>query len=152
MTWVDCVIVVACVLIAAVEARRGFLPAALDLAALIVVSVIVTTYGTSLAGVTGFSPGASVAFIYLFLAAAAITGAKFASDAINFDIGPFDSAIAGVLGVFAGIVVGYGLVHTLILLGGTDHPAVAGSLLAPEVHGFRSYHRAVRFLQGLGTY
>lgn len=150
MTWVDCVIVVACVLIAAVEARRGFLPAVLDLAALIIVSIIVKTYGTSLAGVTGFSSGASVALIYLFLAAAAITGAKFASDAINFDIGPFDSAIAGVLGVFTGIAVGYGLVHTLILIGGADHPAVAGSLLAPEVHEFRSYHKVLDFLQALG--
>ena len=150
MTWVDCAIVAACVLIAIVEARRGFLPAALDLAGLIVVSIIVTTYGTSLAGATGLGTAGSVVFIYLFLAAAVVTGAKFASDAINFDIGPFDSAIAGVLGVFSGLVVGYGLVHALILLGGAEQPVIAGSLLAPEVHEFRTFFRVLNFLRRLG--
>jgi len=150
VTWVDVAIVISCVLIAVIETRRGFAPAALDLIGLIIVSVIVTTYGTSLAGATGLSTGASVAVVYLFLAAATITGAKFASDAINFDIGPFDSAIAAVLGVLTGIVVGYALVHTLIILGGADQPAIAGSLLAPEVHEFQTYHRVLDFLCQLG--
>jgi len=150
VTWIDCVIVVICVLIAIIEARRGFLPAALDLIGLIIVSVIVTTQGTSLAGATGLSTGLSVVVMYVLLAASVITGAKFASDALNFDIGPFDSAIAGLLGVFIGGVVSYGLVHSLTILGGTDQPAIANSLLAPEVYQFRTYHKAVSFLQGLG--
>ena len=150
MTWVDGVIVVVCVLIAVLEARRGFLPAALDLAGLIIVSIIVTNYGISLSTATGLGTRAGVIFIYLFLAAAAITGAKFASDAISFDIGPFDSAMAGVLGVLTGVVVGYGLVHTILLLWGVDHPAIAGSLLAPEVHDFRTFKRLLDFLHGLG--
>jgi hypothetical protein len=150
VTWVDLVIVVACTLIAIIEGRRGFLPAALDFIALIIVSFVVTNYGTSLAGATGLGSGAGVAIVYLFLAAAAIAGAKFASDTINFDIGPFDSAVGSVIGVVSGLVVGYGLVHTLIHIGGAENPAVAGSLLAPEVYEFRTYYRLLNFLQRLG--
>ena len=41
-------------------------------------------------------------------------------------------------------------VYTLVLIGGADHPAVAGSLLAPEVYEFRSYYAILNFLRRLG--
>ncbi len=148
MSWVDVVIVSLCVSIAALEAKRGFTAAALDLAGLVIVTALVTQFSSSVAG--GMSPGVAYAVLWVFLAAAAATGAKFINDATRFDIGPFDTSLAGVLGICSGVAVSYALCEMLGRLAGGTHAAVTASALAPEVHEFRTYHAIVGFLKRLG--
>lgn len=148
MTWVDILVVVLCVGIALLEARRGFLAAALDLAGVVIVTVVAVKYSDQLGG--SLSPGIAFLVLYLLLMAAAVTGAKFAGDALKYDIGAFDSALAAVLGVATGVAVSYALCQFLNLSAGGSHPAVAGSALAAQVHDFQWYHAMVGFLQRLG--
>lgn len=148
MTWVDIVVVVLCVGIALLEARRGFFAAALNLAALIAVAGVAVKFSGQLTA--SLSPGVAFLVLYVLLGAAAVTGANFASHALKLDIGPFDHALAGAVGIASGVAVSYALCEFLNLSAGGTHPAVAGSLLGAQVHEFRAYHSVLNFLRGLG--
>ncbi|MFQ6132896.1 MAG: CvpA family protein [Armatimonadota bacterium] len=148
MTWVDTAVVVLCTGIALLEARRGFLAAALDLAGIVVVTMVATRYSADLTG--SLSPGIAFLVLFVLLAAAVVAGVKFANDALKFDIGPFDSALAGLIGVATGVSVSYALCEFLNLNAGGTSAAVAGSVLAPQVHDFRLYHGLIAFLRRLG--
>jgi hypothetical protein len=145
--WVDIIIVALCAGAAAIEAKRGFFPAALDLVGLTLVALVVTRYGSSLAG-AGLSPTLSFALMYVFLAAAVVTAAKFINDATKFDIGAFDHPLGGVIGFFVGVAVSYALVEMLRKAGVA---AATSSILAAEVHEFRTFSSIVSFLRGLGN-
>lgn len=145
--WVDIAIVALCVGAAVVEAKRGFFPAALDLIGLIFVALVVSNYGSSLAG-GGLPPTVSFVLMYVFLAAAVITAAKFINDATKFDVGAFDHPLGGLVGFFVGVAISYALVE---MLQQGEVAAVTTSVLAPEVHEFRTFNAILGFLRGLGN-
>jgi hypothetical protein len=148
VSWVDVVIIALCVSIAALEAKRGFTAAALDLAGLVIVTLLVTQFSSSVAG--SMSPGVAYGVLWVFLAAAVITVVKFINDATRFDIGAFDTSLAGVLGLCSGVAVSYALCEMLNRIAGGAHAAVTAAALAPEVHDFRTFRSIIGFFRRLG--
>jgi hypothetical protein len=150
MTWLDVTVVALFVVVGFVEAKRGAVPAAVDL-------FLVLT-GLSLAKVLTRSVGSiggseAIPFLAFMFGAVVISAA--ASTLIDmhtkWDIGPFDAAAAGVLGVIAGLVLGHAAFHAATLAGGDTAITASKSLLVIEVYDLRTFDALTDMLHNLGT-
>lgn len=150
VSWVDIAVVTICGTLCFIESKRGFFPAVLDFAGIVAVTLIAKHTSGNLSGASSMQPPVAFAVLYLVLTAIVITGAKFIAGATQFEIGPFDAPVGGVMGICTGVAVSYALVEFLNLQAGGQADAVAASFLAPQVHEFRAYHNILQWLHSLG--
>lgn len=149
MSWLDLLTVALFVVLAFVEARRGATPAAVDL----VLSVIGVGVAKGTASQAGVHLGSEAAgFLAIFAAVVVGTGVvSWLVDAYTkWDIGPYDSAVAGVLGAITGLVLAHGAFHAALAAGGSLAEVAKGSALVSEVHGLRTLHALGDILRNLG--
>jgi hypothetical protein len=148
MTWLDVASVALLVIVGWVEAKRGFSPAAIDLCLLL----IGLNLAKSLTGAAAQFGSQTAAFSVFFVGAVLVTGV--ASSVIDsytkWEIGPYDSAGAGVVGVVVGLVAAHALYHAMALHGHGGQALVGRSLLAPEIYDLRAIHALGDMLRNLG--
>lgn len=151
MTWPDFVTIGLCVVMAIVESKRGFVPAFL---AMIGVVLTVQIAGTSY---RHLFPGMSLASAYVvtvligvvIVAVATILVKRYAPT----DIGSFDSPLAGLVGVFTGLVLSHVLYGAVILgsRGGMQAPVYAHSALAGQIYELNGIHGFLNFMGRIGS-
>jgi uncharacterized membrane protein required for colicin V production len=149
MTWLDLITIALFVLFGVVETKRGFFPAAIDLLAGVLGLTIAKAWAPLLTSALGSE---STAFLVLFAVVVVLTGvgSSLVDAYTKWDIGAFDSALAGVLGVVVGLVLAHGAYHAATVAGGHVANVAAGSLLTPEVYELRTAHAIGDMLRGLG--
>jgi len=149
MTWIDVASVALFVVVGVVEAKRGFLPAAVDLCLML----LGLNLCKQLTGAVASSLGSRAMAFGLLLLLCVIVAAV-ASSLIDrhtkWEIGPFDSAAGGIVGVVVGLAVAHGVYHAVALSGAGGHALVARSLLAPEIYELRAMHSIGDALRSLG--
>jgi hypothetical protein len=69
----------------------------------------------------------------------------------KWDIGPFDSVAAGILGVVTGLAIGHVAFHAAHLHGGHTASVAASSLLASEIYELRTVQAIGHMLANVGT-
>jgi uncharacterized membrane protein required for colicin V production len=150
MTWLDVTVVALFVVVGFVEAKRGAIPAAIDL-------FLVLT-GLSLAKVLTRSVGPvggteAVPFLgFMFGAVVISAAASTLTDMYTkWDIGPFDGPGGAILGVIAGLVLGHAAFHAATLAGGETAITASKSLLVIEVYDLRTFDALTDMLRNLGT-
>ncbi|MBM3475495.1 MAG: hypothetical protein FJX75_19695 [Armatimonadetes bacterium] len=147
MTWLDLLTVVLFVLVAFIEAKRGAVPAAVDL--------LVGGVGLALAKrlAPTVSPGSEgTAFLLLFIGLVVVTGlASWLVDTYTkWEIGPYDSTVAGVLGAVTGLILAHGAFHAAVVAGGGLAATARSSMLAVEVYDLRTLHAIGDMFRNLG--
>lgn len=149
MTWLDLVTIVICSAVVVVEAARGFVPAMIDL---IGVLVLLSMAGGGGVGVSGPSPGRAGTYLAIVVVGAAViaTASTLFNKYTKWDIGPFDRALAGLMGVGTGIALSHAAFDAALLAYGASHPALAHSLLRAEVYEFRTAKAIANALRNLG--
>jgi hypothetical protein len=147
MTWLDLLTVVLFVLVAFIEAKRGAVPAAVDL----FLGGLGVGLAKSLAPTV--SPGSGgTAFLILFIGVVLVAGlASWLVDTYTkWEIGPYDSSVAGVLGAVTGLILAHGAFHAAVVAGGGLAETARGSMLACEVYDLRTLHAIGDMLRHLG--
>lgn len=149
MTWLDLVAIVVISAVAVVEATRGFVPAAIDL---IGVVVLLNMVGGGGADVSSPAPARAGTFLVIVVVGAAViaTASTLFDKYTKWDIGPFDRALAVLMGVGTGIALSHAAFDAALLAYGSHYPAFAHSLLRAEVHEFRTAKAIGRALNNLG--
>ncbi len=149
MTWIDVTSVALFVSVGVVEAKRGFFPAVVDLC-LVLLGLNLAKLMTGTVSSSLGSP--AVAFGLLFLLCVIVTAvtSSLIDAYTKWEIGPYDAAAAGIVGVVVGLAVAHGVYHVVALAGSEGHDLVARSALAPEVYDLRSIHSLGDMLRNLG--
>jgi hypothetical protein len=145
MTWLDLLTVVLVVLVAALEAKRGAVPAAAELA----VGLMGLGVAKTLAG--GMGTGA-VPFLVLFAVAvglAALTG-WLVDTYTKWDIGAYDGVAGAVIGVVTGCALAHGVFHAAVQAGGNVKTVAQASLLYGQVYELQTIHAIGDMLRNLG--
>jgi uncharacterized membrane protein required for colicin V production len=150
MTWLDVTVVALFVVLGFVEAKRGAIPAAIDLA------LALTGLGLakSLTPVIGAVGGTEAApFLGLMVLVVLITGITSTVTDLytKWDIGPFDAAVGGVCGVIVGLVLGHAAFHAATLAGGHTALTASKSLLVVEVYDLRTFDALTGMMHNLGS-
>ena len=105
MTWLDLLTIILFVLVGFLEAKRGAVPAAVDL----VLGLLGFNIAKTAAPMVGLGSEAT-SFVVLFVVAVGLTVlASWLVDSFTkWDIGAYDSAVAGILGAISGLVLAHG--------------------------------------------
>jgi len=145
MTWLDLVTVVLVVLVAALEAKRGAVPAAVEL--------VIGLVGVGLAKTTAatLGPGAGP-FIALFavVVGLAALGGWLVDTYTKWDIGPYDGVAGGLIGAVSGCVVAHGVFHAAMQVGDSLQAVAQSSLLFGQVYELQTLHAIGEMLRNLG--
>jgi hypothetical protein len=149
MTWLDLLTVALFVLVGFVEAKRGAVPAAADLCVGLIGVGLAKTLTPGLAVSVGSE---ATAFLLLFVGvvAVAVVASWLLDTYTKWEIGPYDSAVAGAIGVVSGLVLAHGVFHAAVVAGGGLEALAQRSLLAPEVYDLRTLHAIGDLLRNLG--
>lgn len=151
MNWLDISIIAIFVLAIVIEAKRGFGKALFDLAALLLAIFALSRIEPALR-TAKFEPheqAAIYAALFVVLGGILIVIGRLAHQATLISAQPFDPMLGGMLGIGAGIVLCYGIVHTMALTGGPHSlpPTLSCSLLGKEFITFDTYHKVLYVLQ-----
>ena len=150
MTWLDVTAVALFVVVGVVEAKRGAIPAAIDLVLALMGLGLAKSLTQSVGAVGGTEAWPFLGSMFLVIVVAAVTS-TLVDTHTKWDIGPFDAAAAGVLGVITGLVLGHAVFHAAILSGGHTASIAGNSLLVVEVYDLRTLHALGNMLRNLGT-
>lgn len=150
MNWLDISIIAIFVLAIVIEAKRGFGKALFDLAALLVAVLAISRVDPPVR--VRFAPheqAAIYASLFILVGGLLIAIGRLAHQATLISAYPFDPMLGGILGIGAGIILCYGIVHTLALTGGAQGlpPTLSCSLLGKEFVTFDAYHKVLYVLQ-----
>ena len=149
MTWLDFLTVVLFVLVAFIEAKRGAVPAAVDLFVGGLGLGLAKTLAPGLAVSLG---SAGTAFLVLFIGVVVVAavGSWLVDTYTKWEIGPYDSSVAAVLGAVTGLILAHGAFHAAVEAGGRLAEVARGSMLAGEVYDLRTLHAIGDALRSLG--
>jgi hypothetical protein len=149
MTWLDLLTVALFVLVGFVEAKRGAVPAAADLCVGLVGIGLAKRLAPNLAAWVGSQ---TTAFLLLLVSvvAAAVVASWLLDTYTKWEIGPYDAAVAGAVGVVSGLVLAHGVFHAAMVSGGGLEALAEKSLLAPEVYHLQTLHAIGDLLRNLG--
>jgi hypothetical protein len=150
MTWIDVASVALFVTVGVVEAKRGFFPAVIDLCLVLVGLNLAQTLTGTVASPLG-SRAAAFGLLFLFCVVVAAVTSSLVDKYTKWEIGPYDGAAAGIVGVVVGLGVAHGLYHVVALHGAGGHALVVRSLLAPEIYDLRTLHSIGDMLRNLGS-
>ncbi|MGQ9730107.1 MAG: CvpA family protein [Candidatus Zipacnadales bacterium] len=149
MTWLDLITIVLFVAGGLVEAKRGSVPAVIDLIIVLFGITLAKTFAPSLTNIVG-SHGTAFIILLVGVVIIAGVGSSLIDAYTKWDIGPYDPAVAGVLGAVGGLVVAHGAYYAAATGGGALGELVQRSLLAPEIYDLRTLHAIGDMLRNLG--
>ncbi len=149
MTWLDLLTIIICSAVAVIEATRGFTAALLDLIGVVVVLHVAGAVRPAL-GATETAQTVSFLVVVVVGSGVVVACSTLIDKYTKWDIGPFDRALAGLLGVGTGIALSHAAFDAVLLAAGSQHPAFAQSLLRAEIYEFRTAKALAQYLQHLG--
>jgi hypothetical protein len=149
MTWIDVTSVALFVTVGVVEAKRGFFPAAIDLC-LVLLGLNLCKLLTGVVASPLGSRATAFGVLFLFCVVVTAVASSLIDTYTKWEIGSFDSAVAGIVGVVVGLAVAHGVYHMVALTGAGGHALVGRSLLAPEIYELRTIHGIGDLLRHLG--
>jgi len=147
MTWLDLLSVILFVLVGFLEAKRGAVPAAVDLV-LVLLGLNIAKMAAPMVGLG--SEGTSFIVLFVVAVGLAVLASWLVDSFTKWDIGAYDSAVAGILGAISGLVLAHGAFHAAFVAGGHMASVAKGSMLVSEVHGLRTLHAIGDMLRNLG--
>jgi len=151
MTWPDFVAIGLCIAMGIAESKRGFVPAFCAMVgAVLVVEIAGSSYRSLFPGLS-YATGYAVTVIIGFAIVAVLT--ILLKRYAPTDIGSFDSPLAGVIGVFTGLIMAHALYGTVILAspGGMGAPVYVNSALGGQIYELRGWHGFLEFMGRIGS-
>lgn len=151
MTWPDFVTIGLCVVMAIVESKCGFVAAFVGMiGTVLTVEIAGTTYRSLFPGLsyaTGYSVTVLIGVVILGVITFLIK--RYAPT----DIGSFDSPLAGLLGIFIGLVLAHALYGAVILgyAGGIRAPVYANSAFGGQIYELNGVHGFLNFMSRIGS-
>lgn len=152
MTWPDFVTIGLCIVMGIVESKRGFVPAfCAMIGAVLTVGIAASTYTNLVSPSLTYCSAYVVAILIGFVIVAVLT--ILLKRYAPTDIGSFDSPLAGIIGIFTGLIMAHALYGAVILgyHGGQTAPVYANSAFAGQVYELRSWHAFMDFMGRVGT-
>lgn len=150
MTWPDFAAIGLCIAMGIVESKRGFLPAiSALLGAVLVVQIAGSTYRQLFPGLS-YASAYTVTVLIGFAIVAVLT--ILLKRYVPTDIGSFDSPLAGIIGIFTGLVMAHAMYGAVILgYGGQNAPVYANSALAGQIYELNGWHGFLDFMGRIGS-
>ena len=150
MTWPDFVTIVLVIGIGAIESKRGFVPAVIDMIGMVLVLSIVGSVYRNMVSPT-FTAGN--AFLVALIIGIIVLGviSTLAKRYTQIDIGSFDSALAGIFGLVTGLIISHAVFHYVIISEGAQSATYVGSVMAGQVYELRAVHSFLDFMGRIGT-
>ncbi len=145
MTWLDLVTVSLFVLVAALEAKRGAVPAAAEL----IVGLVGIGLAKALAPTVGTGAGPFLAMFLGVVGVAALVG-WLVDTYTKWDIGAYDSVAAAIVGAVSGLVLAHGAFYAAVQAGGHLQSVAEGSMLFGQVYELQTIHALGDMLRNLG--
>jgi uncharacterized membrane protein required for colicin V production len=149
MTWLDLVAVVLLVLVSVLEARRGAVPAAAELAAGLIGLGFAKTLATTMVGTFETEATAFLVLFALAVGLAALAGG-LTDTYTKWDIGPYDKVVASIIGMITGLALANGAFHAALLAEGGLKATAEASLLYGQVYQLDLLHAIGDMLRNLG--
>lgn len=150
MTWPDFVVIGLCIVLGMVQSRRGFLPAVADLAGCVLIIQIAPLFYLKFV-----SESLSYAGAYLLTVCIAVVVLAVITSLLKrytqYDIGSFDSPLAGVAGIVAALVLSHAMYGAVILAQGTNSAVYAGSAFAGQIYELQGWRGFLEFMSKIGT-
>ena len=151
MTRPDFVVIRLCIAMAIIESNRGFVPAFFTMIGAVLTVEIAPSVYTKLT-----SPSISYASAYIIvvlIGLAIVAGATvLLKRYAPTDIGSFDGALGGLMGIFTALVVGHAIYGAVILgYGGKTAAVYAQSALAGQIYELNGVHGFLDFMSRIGT-
>jgi hypothetical protein len=150
MTWPDVVVIALCILLGALESKRGFVVAICDmLGVMLAVAVAGAIY-------FGFaSPSTSYCAAYLACVGVGVVivgvATTFLKRQVQSDIGSFDNSLASLLGLVSALVLSHALYFAVILAYGRQSPVYVDSAFAAQIYDLNAWHGFLAFMGKVGT-
>lgn len=150
MTWPDYIVIVLVIGVGLAESRRGFVTAFFDLLGVVITVEIAGAVYRQIA-----SPSLSYTWSYIvcvLIGVVVIAGAtSLLKRQTQMDIGSFDTALAGLLGVFSALALAHATYGAVVIQYGMNHEIYAGSALAGQIYELNGIHGFLAFMGKIGT-
>ncbi|MFP3902641.1 MAG: hypothetical protein ACLFWB_00235 [Armatimonadota bacterium] len=149
MTWLDFLTIGLLVVFMGIEVSRGAVCAMIDtVGAYIALQITKFTYHNFVSESITESTAIAIEFGVLLFAVIAIS--HFTQQQMQADIGPFDSAVAAVLGVFVGLCAAHMAFHAVFVGEGARYAAFADSVMRGQVYELAAVKGFLQFMEGIG--
>jgi hypothetical protein len=149
MTWLDFLTIGLLVLFVVLEVARGAVCALIDaVGAYIALQVTKLTYHNFVS--ESLSESAAIAAEFCILLIAVIAISHFVQQQMKADIGPFDSAVAAVLGLFVGLCCAHMAFHAAFIGEGARYIPFVQSVFRSQVYELSALKGFLRFMEGIG--
>lgn len=148
MTWPDFVTIGLCILLAFVESKRGFVASLLDMIGAVLVLEVAASAYWHMHSLSYVSAYLLLIGLGILIVAVATTLFKRYTE---MDIGALDSSLAGLLGIFTGLLLAHAMYGAVILAYGRNAQVYRGSLLAGQVYDLNAVHSFLRFMGRIGS-
>ena len=150
MTWLDGLTLAFIAIFVFVEVKRGAVCAIIDTVGVSIALKIATASYQGLASAS-FSLVAAYLTVFLVLAAAAIAFSTVLQMQLRSDLGPFDSTVAGCLGVFVGLCFAHIAFGASILHFGPAYKPLMESVFVGQVYRLEGLRGFLDFMGRIGT-
>lgn len=149
MTWLDFLTIGLIVVFMGIEVSRGAVCAIIDaVGAYIALQITKFTYQNFVSESVTETTAIALEFGLILLAVIAIS--HFTQQQMQADIGPFDSAVAAVLGVFTGLCCANIAFHAVYIGEGARYAAFANSVMRGQVYELAAVKGFLKFMEGIG--
>ena len=149
MTWLDFLTIGLLVAFMGLEVSRGAVCAMIDaVGAYLALQITKFTYQNFVSESLSETTAIALEFAILLLAVIAIS--HFTQQQMQADIGPFDSAVAAVLGLFTGLCCAHLAFHAVYIGESARYAAFANSVLRGQVYELTAVKGFLKFMEGIG--
>lgn len=151
MTWPDFIVIVLCILLGILEAQRGFVVAFLDMLGVLLTVEIAPAAYMNLTRSGSLSHVAAYLICIGIGIAITATATTLLRRQTQFDIGSFDSALAGLFGIITALILSHAVYGAVVLGYGMASPVYANSAFAAQIYELRGVHGFLGFMGKIGT-
>lgn len=149
MTWLDYLTVGFLAAFLVLEVARGAVPALIDVVGVyMAVQITKLTYRNFVSDSLSEVSAMAIEFGLLVLAVIAVS--HFAQQQMQADIGPFDSAVAALAGLFVGLCCSHVAFHAVVVSEGSRFLPFAESVFRGQVYDLAALKGFLRFMEGIG--
>ncbi len=150
MTWLDFLTIGLCLIMMVIEVKRGAVCAIIDTVGIWIGLKIAAL---SFQGMSSpqFSQSAAYLTIFLVFAAVTIVISSLVQRQLKSDLGPFDSTIAAVLGLFVGLCFSHVSFGFSALHFGVEYKAFADSAMRGQVYELHAIRGFLDFMSRIGS-
>jgi uncharacterized membrane protein required for colicin V production len=149
MTWLDFLTLALCLVIMVIEVKRGAICAIIDA---IGIWTALKIAAVSYRGIASpqMSEVAAYLTVFLVITVAVIVVSTLLQRQWKSDIGPFDSTVAGAIGLFSGLCFAHVAFGAAFLHYGAEYEAFASSVFRSQVYELHALKGFLQFMGRLG--